>query len=261
MFEEELKKIASGAKKKTIILKNSPLRYTLMAALAGMYICMAVMLSYLLGATLHDAGSPMYKAVMALSFGIALCLIVYGGVELFTSNNLSMTVGALRKETTWKDAIAIWLLCWIGNLLGVIITSFFLAKSGVVSDSLGEFFASYVENKSALTPMEMIIRGVFCNVMVCFASWCTYKLKNEAAQIMIILWSVFTFFAIGFEHSIANMGLFALAKMVPAGANIAMSGIVKNLIFVTIGNMIGGAVILGGSFTYFSKEKGTSLNK
>lgn len=255
MFEEQLTKIGKGARKKAKLINNTPIKYLLMAMLAGGYVSLAVMLSFSLGANLHDAGSPFYKIAMGLSFGIAFLLIVFGGVELFTANNLAMTVGALREETTWKDATKIWVCCWIGNFLGIIITSFLLVQSGVVSDSIGEFVASMVSGKVSLTIPQLLIRGVLCNILVCFASWSSYRLKNEAAQILMIAWCVFTFFFAGYEHSIANMGLFALVKMVPAGASIAVGAMAKNLIVVTIGNMIGGAVILAGSFCYFANGK------
>lgn len=254
MYNDELIKIAGTAKKKISMISNSPSRYAVASFLGGLYVCFGTILSYSIGATLELAGSPSYKIAMGLSFGIALCLIVFAGADLFTSNTLYMSVGAIKKETTWLDAFKVWGFCWIGNLVGSVISAWFFVQGGLINDTTAEFMVHFTEIKANFTTSEMLIRGIFCNLLVCLASWCTYRMKNEAAKIMMILWCVFVFFTTGGEHSIANMGLFSMALMVPQGAGLAMAGIIKSLIVTTIGNVIAGAVILGMGYTYISKD-------
>lgn len=255
MYSEELKSIAATAKKKNKMLKNTPSKYALSCILGGVYVSFGTMLSYGIGASLEHANSPSYKIAMGLSFGIALCLIVFAGADLYTSNNMVMTIGASEKENTWADAFKLWGFCWIGNLIGSMIAAFLFVKGGLVNDVAGEFIVNYVDMKSKLPIDQMIIRGILCNMLVCLASWCSYKMKNEAAKLLMILWCVFAFFAAGYEHSIANMGLMGIALLVPQGASLAIGGIIKNLVFVTIGNTIGGAVVVGLSYVYMTKKE------
>ena len=255
MYSEELKSIAATAKKKNKMLKNTPSKYALSCILGGIYVSFGTMLSYGIGASLEHASSPSYKIAMGLSFGIALCLIVFAGADLYTSNNMVMTIGASEKENTWADAFKLWGFCWIGNLIGSMIAAFLFVKGGLVNDVTGEFIVNYVDMKSKLPIDQMIIRGILCNMLVCLASWCSYKMKNEAAKLLMILWCVFAFFAAGYEHSIANMGLMGIALLVPQGASLAIGGIIKNLVFVTIGNTIGGAVVVGLSYVYMTKKE------
>ena len=112
-----------------------------------------------------------------------------------------------------------------------------------------------VESKISLTAPEMIIRGIFCNILVCLACWMCYKMKSESGKIMMILWCVFAFMTAGYEHSIANMGLFAIVKLIPAGSGLALGAMAKNLIFVTIGNFIGGAGVIAGSYIFLTGKK------
>jgi len=255
MYSEELKSIAATAKKKTKMMKSTPSKYALSCILGGMYVAFGTMLSYGIGAGLEHAGSHSYKIAMGLSFGIALCLIVFAGADLFTSNNMYLAIGAAEKENTWVDAFKLWGFCWVGNLIGSIISAFLLVQGGLVNEVAGEFIVNYVDMKASLPVDQMIIRGILCNMLVCLASWCSYKMKNEAGKLLMILWCVFAFFTAGYEHSIANMGLMGIAMMVPQGASLAIGGIVKNLVFVTIGNIIGGAVVIGLSYVYMTKKE------
>ena len=121
---------------------------------------------------------------------------------------------------------------------------------------LASYIVKIAKSKIVLTVPELIIRGVFCNVLVCLGIWCTYKLKNETAKLFMILWCVFAFMIAGFEHSIANMGLFTIALLVQKGVGlVTLSGAIYNIIFVTIGNIIGGSLILGFSYSYMSKKE------
>ena len=253
MYREELKTIAGTAKKKNKMFKNTPLKYALSCILGGMYVAFGTMLSYSMGAGLEASGSTYsYKIAMGLSFGIALCLIVFAGADLYTSNNMVMTIGASEKETTWADALKLWGFCWIGNLIGSVILAWMLVYGGLINDTSAEFIAHYVDMKTSITVGQMIIRGILCNMLVCLASWCSYKVKNEAAKVLLIAWCVFAFFTAGFEHSIANMGLFSIGLMVPQGAGLAIGKVISSLFFVTIGNTIGGAIVVGLSYVFMT---------
>ena len=255
MYKNELELMSHSAEKKIGMFNEGLGKYSVSSLLGGLYVCLGTMLAYTIGGLLSVAGSPWTKIVMGLSFGIALCLISFAGADLFTSNTMTMAVGAFEKKTSYLDLLKICGFSWIGNLVASIVTASFLVNGGLISDYTGAYIVKTVESKIGLTAPEMIIRGILCNILVCAACWMTYKLENEAAKVMMTLWAVFAFMTAGYEHSIANMGLFSIAAMIPQGSGLAINLMASNLIFVTIGNFIGGALILGGAYSYMSKKK------
>ena len=104
------------------------------------------------------------------------------------------------------------------------------------------------EIKISLPPEQLFIRGIFCNILVCLAVWCTFRLKTETSKLIMIFWCLFAFVTSGFEHSIANMSLLVI------GATITVAGSLYNLFFVTLGNILGG-VLLGVTYHYISNKK------
>jgi len=256
MYTEELELVSKSAKKKVAMLGERKGKYLLSSFLGGMYICFGTILAYTLGGMFNAAGSPYSKIAIGLSFGIALCLIAFAGADLFTSNTLVMAVGTFEKKTSWRDYFSILICSWGINLISSVIIAFLIYKGGVISESTAAYIIHIAETKISLSIPQLLIRGTFCNVLVCLGIWCTYKLKNETAKLLMILWCVFAFMIAGFEHSIANMGLLTMALLVQDGSGaITIGGAIYNVIFVSIGNIIGGSLILGFSYSYMSKKK------
>ncbi len=108
MYSEEINKISSTAKAKVELLRNNKIGYLISSALAGIYVGIGIILIFTLGGSLEADKSPYVKLVMGLSFGIALSLVIMAGSELFTGNNMVMTIGTLNKKTSWKDTLSIW---------------------------------------------------------------------------------------------------------------------------------------------------------
>ena len=133
MFNEEFTAAANGAAGKLKLLNNNPLGYFFLSMLAGAYIGFGILLVFTLSGAL--AGAPYTKLVMGACFGVALSLVIIAGAELFTGNNLVMTAGILRKTVTVKDAIKLWIICWIGNLIGAVLLAFIYQLTGLYSDA------------------------------------------------------------------------------------------------------------------------------
>lgn len=256
MYSEEIEVVSKSAQKKVNMINEKWGKYALSCMLGGLYVCFGIILAYSLGGVFYDAHSHYGKIVIGLTFGIALTLITFGGADLFTSNTLVMSVGAIKKKTSWKDYLKIVPTCWIFNFVGTIIGSLAFVYAGVMNESNSAYIVKIAESKLNLTIPELLIRGILCNLLICLATWLSYKMKNEVAKIIMMVWCILTFVIGGFEHSIANMGIFALALLLPQSAGvITLSGIAYNLFFVTIGNIIAGTVILAFSYTYMCKKK------
>ena len=183
------------------------------------------------------------------------------GGDLFTSNAMIMTIGALEKKVTWLDAVKIWVVVWIGNLIGGVVGAFLYIQAGLAngkSEYIGEFIVNNVATKMNTPGMELFLRGLLCNVLVCLATWMAYKLKEETAKILMIWWCLFTFITAGFEHSVANMGFLTMGLLLPHGADVSIMGMAHNLLWVSLGNFVGGVLFVGLPYYFITKEKKTA---
>lgn len=257
MYSNEINIVAEVAIKKISFLKSGRLKYLIAASMAGMYVGFGIILIFVIGGILNAANSPATKIVMGISFGIALSLVLLAGSELFTGNNMVMTIGSLEKKVTWGDSTKIWIYSFVGNLIGSVLLSYLFLGSGLAGGLTGDFVVKIAAAKMNAPFFQLLIRGILCNILVCLAVWGFYKLKSESGKLIIIFWCLFAFITSGFEHSVANMTLLSLALIVPHPANVTIGGFVYNITAVTLGNFIGGALFMGAAYWYISKTKGT----
>ena len=254
MFSEEINKVAQAAKAKSNLLKSGKVKYLLSSMLAGLYVGLGIMLIFSIGGILASAESPFTKIVMGLSFGVALSLVIMAGSELFTGNNFIMMIGSLKKTVTLLDTIKIWIFSFIGNLIGSIIGAYAFYAAGLARGPVGQFILSASATKMSLPIHELVFRGILCNILVCLAIWCSFKMKEETGKLIMVFWCLFAFITTGFEHSVANMTLLSIGLFIPHTAAVSISGFIYNLSFVTLGNMIGGALVLAIPYYLIAKE-------
>ena len=250
MHNETLEKLTEAAKKKIKFLNSSKIKYLVSSAFAGMYVGLGIVLIFTIGGYLTEGGSPFTKTMMGLSFAIALSLVIFTGSELFTSSNMIMTAGMLNKEVTILDSIKIWIYSYLGNLIGALILSALFVGTGLVDKGPAmEYFAHTAEIKSSVPIMGLFFRGILCNILVCVSVLCTYKTNSDTSKLILIFYCLFAFITSGYEHSIANMTTFGVALLAPSITTVTLGGAVYNLIVVTLGNFVGGALFLGvGSY-------------
>lgn len=246
MYSKEISSLAHSAEVKSNLLKSSKAKYIISAMLGSLFVSLGIMLIYSIGGIMHHNEVNTYKILMGASFGVALSLVLMVGGDLFTSNAMIMTMGALEKTVTWIDAIKIWFASWIGNILGGILGAVLFVSAGLTSgksDYIGEFIVSNALAKINTPAEQLIIKGILCNILVCLAVWMCYKLKEETAKILMIFWCLFTFITAGFEHSVANMSFLAMGYLIDP-STITLGGYAHNIILVSIGNFIGGVLFL-----------------
>lgn len=220
--------------------------------LAGAFIGFGILLIFTIGGLLN--GQPYAKIMMGVSFGIALSLVIMAGAELFTGNNFVMSVAAMGKSIRWRDAVKLWIVCYVGNWIGSILLALIFAGAGLASGAVGEFIAASSAAKMSVDVMPLFLRGVLCNILVCLAVWCGFRCKSESGKLIIIFWCLFAFITSGFEHSIANMTLLTIALFSPFEAAVSLGGYFYNIIIVTLGNMFGGILCLAIPYFIISKN-------
>ncbi len=173
-----------------------------------------------------------------LSFCLGLILVVVGGAELFTGNALIVMAWVDRLISTGA-LLRNWGLVFVGNIVGAVALAIAVKLSGLLSGDIAASAAGIAERKMALPFVEAFMRGVLCNALVCLAIWLTFAARTVTGKILAILWPITAFVALGFEHSVANF--YFLAAGLLSGADGGIAGILRNLVPVTLGNIVGGA--------------------
>ena len=254
-MNEIIQQINQSGLGKVNLLNQSKGKYVVSSMLAGLFVGLGIILIFTIGGLLMPAQVPRTKIIMGVSFGIALSLVIMAGGELFTGNNFIMTVSTLEKKTTWLDTFNIWLYSYVGNLAGSFLVAAIFVLTGLVTGSVAEFIQSVASAKMNAPFMELFMRGILCNILVCLAIWCSVKLKEETAKLIMIFWCLFAFITSGFEHSVANMTLLSISLLVPHPETVSWAGFAANLIPVSLGNMAGGILFVGMSYWYIAKGK------
>lgn len=254
MFNEEFTAAANAASAKNSFLKKNPAGYFLMSVMAGMFIGFGVLLVFTLSGAL--SGAPYTKLVMGCTFSVALSLVMMAGAELFTGNNMVMAAGYLRKTVCARDVLKLWGICWAGNLIGSVFLALLFCAAGLYSDATLGAVTGAAAGKMTAGFIPLLTRGILCNMLVCLAVWCGFRCKSEAGKLIMVFWCILAFFTTGFEHSIANMTLLTLA-LIKNGGNEAITagGYFFNLLTVTIGNMIGGILLVAVPYFVAAKEE------
>jgi len=202
------------------------------------------------------------KFMSGAVFSLGLMLVVIAGAELFTGNNL-MISSVMAKEITISRMAERWILVYVANFIGSIILALLFVLSGLWKTGGGALGAAAVRiayGKVSLSFVEALFRAIGCNWLVCLAVWMALSARQTIGKIFAIFFPIMGFVAIGFEHSVANMyfiptGLFLRAIAgVPGPEGVAPevlnwgSFLVRNLLPVTIGNIIGGGLFVGMSY-------------
>jgi len=249
-----LHEVEKLALKKLKIFKKSKFRFFMRAVVASMFIGFGVIVAFKTGNFFYSVNSPWAYPLAALVFGSAIILISYGGGDLFTGNTFYYTYAALRKKIQWTDVIRVWGTSYVGNMVGAIFFALFIVLTGLFkSPTVNEFLLHAAQTKLEAPISELFFRGILCNWLVCLAFFIPMSMKENSAKIIIMILFVFCFFISGYEHSIANMATFSISYMLDQNPAITIPAIIRNIVPVTIGNLIGGVGFMGVMYYYVNK--------
>jgi formate/nitrite transporter len=248
----------------------------ILAVLAGAFIGLGAAFATV-ATTNPELGFGPTRVLGGVAFSLGLILVVVAGAELFTGNNMVAMAWASRLIST-RQVLRNWTLVYLGNFVGAVGTALLvyysgtwaLGDSGVGANALGIAAA-----KCDLTWMEAFARGILCNALVCLAVWLCHSARSTTDKILAIIWPITAFVALGFEHCIANMyfiplGILlkgnpefmaSLSQTPPALDSLEWGGVAHNLIPVTLGNIVGGTLMVAGVywFAYMRNEEKKAL--
>jgi len=189
------------------------------------------------------------KFTFAALFPVCLVLVVGSGTQLYTGNTASMMSAYWEKKVKLPDVLKSWVISFIGNFIGCAGLAFVGAYTGILSGGAATFAAALGPAKCGGGFGRQLVKGILCNYLVCMAIFLATQARDMMGKYIGIAVPISTFVATGYEHSVAN--LFLLPAAILAGSSLTVGeAIVKNLIPVTIGNAIAGALLIGASFSY-----------
>lgn len=243
MTRTDVNAITAAGAAKLELCRAHPARYLSRAALAGVFIMVGTLISALCAAWFYTDQPGLAKLLSAFTFPAALILIVLLGGELFTGANLVMGVSLYDNKVSFPGALRVWVFCYIGNFIGIFLFALLFAGSGASREMLSAYLALTVPAKLSGSWYALLLKGVLCNFLVCVGVFSGFKLKSEIGKCAVIFAVIATFVLAGLEHSVANMATFSLYALLVPGADFA--GIAWNMVWVTLGNILGGAVLLG----------------
>jgi formate transporter len=250
------------------------MRTFLLAVLAGAFIAMGAVFATTVSAGASSLPYGVTRLLAGLTFTLGLILVVVSGSELFTGNSLIIIAFANRRISMGR-LLRNWGIVYLGNFVGSVLTAYlmFLTRQYTFGGgAVGLVALNTGEAKTSLVFVQAMVLGIFCNALVCMAVWMCYSARSTIDKILAIVPPIAAFVAAGFEHSIANMyfipaALFIKQLGTPAffeAINKAPSDFthltwgnffIVNLVPVTLGNVIGGAAMVGLMywFIYLSK--------
>ena len=235
-------------------VRLSAFKMLILGIFAGMFIGFAGISATTGGATVENAS--LSRLISAVLFPAGMAMVIVAGSELFTGNNL-IILAVLEKKIKVYEMLKNWFFVFIGNFIGATLVAAMVVY-GHVPDLFGGRLAQSIVNSGVsrinLSFGDSFIRGILCNVLVCIAIWAAFAAKTVSGKLLMSFWPVMTFVLCGFEHSIADI-YFCMAGIMTAGEyGIAAEGLtigsflLKNLLPVTLGNIVGGAGIVGAGY-------------
>ena len=225
---------------------------SMLSVLAGAFIGLGAMLSVMVRAD-ASLGFAASTFLGGLVFSLGLVMVVVAGAELFTGNNLLVMAWADGRIST-SQVLRNWAVVGLGNALGAAGLAWLVWASGHLAlnnGAVGQKVVQIALAKQALPFWTAFLRGVLCNILVCMAVWMAMGGRSVVDKAIAVVFPVMAFVAAGFEHSIANMYLMPLARLLQGsgvaaeGQLVSWSGMLGNLVPVILGNLLGGAGLVG----------------
>ncbi len=240
-----------------------------LSILAGLFIgCGALFMLFVKSdTTLSFAAS---QVLGGLCFSLGLICVIVAGAELFTGNCL-MVIGAIEKKFSWSGVIKNWVVVWIFNFVGsllLVFIVFFANLQGMNDGGVGQAMMNTAVAKINMSWGTIFFRGIVCNFLVCLAVWMGFSGKSVIDKIFTCIFPVMAFVAVGAEHCVANMfflpmGLAVKSAGVIASTNahidvLTLGGVFYNISAATVGNIVGGAILVGVLYWWAYHKKKTA---
>ncbi|MHC9001445.1 formate/nitrite transporter family protein [Enterococcus bulliens] len=251
-------KIDLSIEKKMDLIEHSYLRYAVRAMLACLFLTLGTGIAFAVAIKAEHIAPGSGKFFYAFMFSWSLVMILYMNAELGTSNMLYMTVGVYRKRIGIGNAAKILFSCILFNLIGGVIFAYLMSLTGPFLDMhANEYLIESIASKLDKSTLQILVEAMFANIVVNIAVLASMRMKDDAGKVMAIVFIIFIFAFLGYEHVIANFPAFSLAFFISKGtmASMTIGSVSHNLFFAFLGNYIGGGLVMGLVYAWLNNSK------
>ncbi len=235
--------------------KMAPIPNFLSGSLAGCYVAFGAILSMTVASALGDVAPGVQKLVFGALFPIALLNIVATGSQLFTGNTASVAAAYYEGSVDLPALIRNWVVTYAGNFFGSLVFVEMIKYSGLLSGTTAAMASKVAATKCAGAFGPTLMKGVLANWLVCLAAFMATVESDLAGKIVGVWFPISAFVMLGLEHSIANMFIIPLGMKAGAGLS-TMDFLMKNILPVTLGNILAGACVFAGSYSFLYGKLG-----
>lgn len=251
--------IDKSIKKKADLIESNYWAYATRAIMASVYLAIGMAVSVYSADKLNHIVDGLGKFSYSLMFGWCLVMILYMNAELGTSNMMYMTSAIHRQVIPKRSALKILATCIFFNLVGALIVTSLLSLTTPFQFGHLEADSYLVEAaiaKLEKTPLTQFVEGIFANIVVSIAVFLSMRMKDDAGRIISLIFIIFIFAFLGFEHVIANFSLFPLTFLAYGGPVEGMTifSVISNLFFAGLGNYVGGGLLIGLLYSWLSNK-------
>ena len=240
MIFREVETISNIAVTKKTVLSDYKLKYFIRSVFAGFFVSGALGLNLICNNLFAKSNPPVGKMLGGVYFSLAVLLIVMVGGELFTGNTFVMSFASVDKKVSWLDTLKVCMASYCGNFIGAVLFAVLFYLAG--ASGTEEYIKLCMPNKVYIPYMQLFVRAILCNFLVGIAILGGIKMKEEVANIVMIFLTISAFIISGYEHSVANMGYYSFSILYTP--EVPITRLVMNLLIATLGNAIGGGLML-----------------
>lgn len=250
--------IAAAAAKKVKLMEKDFARYAVRSILAGVYLTLGTAFAVVAGQSVEELapGHGLGALVFALLFGLGLYSIIILGAELATGNMMYMIYAAVQRTTTWPRALLVIVVSTLLNLVGCLLVGFLLAQSTTFLDMGADHLAATLtDGKLGKGIPQLLIEGVLANFVVNMAVLGAIFARDHAGKFLTVVFIIAIFVGLGLEHIIANFSLMSIVMFAvdPLIESMTVGNVATNWIFVWVGNLIGGGLLMGGVYAWLNR--------
>lgn len=220
-----------------------------LSVLAGAFVSLGATF-FIVTTTGLTLGFGITRMLGGISFCLGLLLIVIGGAELFTGNNL-IAMAWVSRRIRFSEVLRNWIIVYAGNVLGSLVTMALVVLSDTAAMSngaVGETAINLARYKAGLPVIEIFARGILCNALVCLAVWLVMGGRSVTDKILALILPVTAFVAMGFEHCIANWFFLPYGIALAGLGAIPLVSVAQNIVASTLGNIVGGTLLVAGVY-------------
>ncbi|SCS82029.1 formate/nitrite transporter family protein [Staphylococcus caeli] len=252
--------INSQVQMKAVMFNQTPGRYALKAIMSGFLLAIVTVFMLAIKTQFTGTNEGLVNLMGAISFSLALVLIVLTNSELLTSNFMYLTVGWYYKVITMNKVLAICLYCFLFNIIGGFILFALMKFTPIMSPEMLSSLTKMVDGKTIdSTWYAILVKAIFCNFFINIGIYVSIQFKDGLSKAFFIACGVVVFVFMGYEHVVFNAGLYAGMVFYDIDA-VAWLHVLKNIVFAFIGNFIGGGIFVGLVYAYLNGKRDSLSN-